>query len=408
MADSIEVPLGIEDFDVVASEVVDGVLEVHVRSTWPAACWHCGSTDVAGHGRHQRRVRDNSCGRPTTLVWHQRRVACRDCGRTSRERHPAIEGARTITERFRHQLFDEACRRPFSEVATDHKVTAYRVVEAFDTYSLAALEELGSPRVLSMDESAFRRRFVFQTVLFDPIARRALTIADGRDRRAAEELLFGLPAQVRAGVETFVCDCHNPFLNAARAALPNARIVVDKFHVVRSVDAAANRVRVRLGHKKNYRGRDGGTARQHNPRNDPAIYRVRWAFAKRRWTLHDDERSRLEAVFAVQPEIAVAWAMKEAFAAIYEAADRADAERRLDTWEHNLAAADVKELSDCWRNLNQWRDEILNYFDDRQTNGYAEGITNKIKVMKRRSYGFTNRDRYRRKVLLTCRPANTG
>lgn len=408
MADSIEVPLGIEDFVVVASELVDGVIEVHVRSTWPAACWHCGSTAVAGHGRHQRRVRDSSCGRPTVLVWHQRRVACRDCGRTSRERHPAIDGARTITARFRRQLFDEACRRPFSEVAAEHRVSAYRVVEAFDALSVLETREVGSPKVLSMDESAFRRRFVFQAVLFDPIARRAIAIADGRDQRAAEELLFGLSAQVRKGVETFVVDCHHPFIKAGRAALPNARIVVDKFHVVRSVDTAANRVRVRIGHKKNYRGRDGGTSRQHNPRNDPAVYRARWTFARRRWALDDQQRAQLAGIFAMNPDVAVAWAMKEAFAAIYEAPDRAEAVRRLNVWEHNLAAADQKELSDCWRNLSTWRDEILNYFDDRQTNGYAEGVTNKIKVMKRRSYGFTNRDRYRRKVLLTCRRPDPG
>ena len=110
----------------------------------------------------------------------------------------------------------------------------------------------------------------------------------------------------------------------------------------------------------------------------------------------------------MHPDVAVAWWMREAFAAIYEAPDRADAARRLDVWEHNLAAANLKELNDCWRNLSRWRDEILNYFDDRQTNGYAEGVTNKIKVMKRRSYGFTNRDRYRRKVLLTCRRPHPG
>jgi transposase len=401
VADSIEIPLGIDDFSVIRTEVVDGVLEAHVRSTFPTACWHCGSTAVVGHGRHLRRVRDRSCGQPTVLVWHQRRFACRDCGRTSRERHTAVEGARSITRRFRRQLFTESCRRPFSEVASDHGVSAYRVVEAFDAYSVSPID-VGSPRVLAMDESSFRKRWVFQTVLFDPVGGRALSIADGRDQRAAAELLFGLSAQVRAGVETLVVDCHPPFLKAAAEALPGARVVVDKFHVLRSMDEAAAKVRRRAGHKKNFRGRDGGISRQHNPRNDPAVYRLRWAFARRRHGLSADEWVELEAVFDHHATVAVAWWMKEAFAAIYEAADRTEAERRLATWEHNLAAAGLKELSDCWRNLSRFREEILAYFDDRQTNGYAEGVTNKIKVMKRRSYGFANRDRYRRKVLLTC------
>lgn len=58
--------------------------------------------------------------------------------------------------------------------------------------------------------------------------------------------------------------------------------------------------------------------------------------------------------------------------------------------------------------MNNFRDELLAYFEDRQTNGYAEGVTNKIKVVKRRSYGFTNQERYRRKVLLTCRRHDPG
>jgi transposase len=53
--------------------------------------------------------------------------------------------------------------------------------------------------------------------------------------------------------------------------------------------------------------------------------------------------------------------------------------------------------------LRPWADQILNYFDDPQTNAYAEGITNKIKVLKRRGYGHRNPDRYRNKVLAITR-----
>lgn len=403
MAEAIEVPLDLSDFEVISSGLVDGELEVHVRSTFTAACWHCGSVAVVGHGRCLRRVRDRSVGHPTVLVWHQRRFACRDCGRTSRERHLTLAGRRAITIRFHRQLFEEACDRPFSEVAAAHRVSHYRVTEAFDTHAPLALDDIGSPRVLALDESSFRRRFNFYTVLFDPIAGGALALAEGRSRRSAEEVLFGLSAQLRAGVQTVVIDCHWPFWQAVQEAIPHARVVADKFHVLRSIDGAANKVRVRVGHKANYRGRDGGTSRQHNPRNDPAVYHLRWEFSRRGANLGAAARARLTAVLGAQPELAVAWAMKEAFAAIYEAPDRAEAERRLEVWEHNLAAAGLKEFSDTWRTLAWWREPILAYFEDRQTNAYAEGVTNKIKVMKRRAYGFRNRARYRHKVLLTCR-----
>jgi transposase len=406
VADRIEIPLALDDFEVESTELIDDVLEVRVHSTFPAACFHCGSTSVRGHGRFDRRLRDRSRGCPTVLVWRQRRWACVDCGRTSRERHPQVCGGQAITARFRRQLFDEACRRPFAEVAADHRVSFYRVIEAFDALAPeAVIHDVGHPRVLSMDESAFRRGLQFQTVLFDPVARRALAVTDGRDQRSAERLLFSLSSQVRAGVETAVIDCHWPFRKAITEAMPHVRVVVDKFHVLRAFDAAAQRVRGRFGRKPRRLqvGRDGGVSRQHNPRNDPAIYRGRWVFMRRAGRLTERDRAELASMIATAPEIGVAYWMKEAFAAIYDSPDRAEAERRLSVWVANLEAAGLLELTQLWRHMQWWREEILAYFEDRQTNAFAEGVTNKIKVMKRRGYGYRNVTRYRHKILLTCR-----
>ena len=72
MGDRIEVPLDLADLEVVASDVIGGVLEVTVQSLFPRGCFRCGSTDVIGHGRCGRRIRDRSCSYPTVLVWQQR------------------------------------------------------------------------------------------------------------------------------------------------------------------------------------------------------------------------------------------------------------------------------------------------------------------------------------------------
>ncbi len=101
MGDRIQVPLELAHFQVVGTDLVDGQLEVTVRSTFPRACFQCGSVDVIGHGRCRRRLRDRAHGYPTTLVWEQRRYRCRDCGRTSRERHPETLGSKRLTARFR-------------------------------------------------------------------------------------------------------------------------------------------------------------------------------------------------------------------------------------------------------------------------------------------------------------------
>ncbi|HET7482954.1 MAG TPA: hypothetical protein VFK89_08850, partial [Actinomycetota bacterium] len=192
MVQAINVPLELKGFEVIASELVDGVIEVEVRSTRPPACHHCGSIDVVGHGRNLRLIRDRACGYPTVLRWLQRRHLCRDCGRTCRERHPALAAGRSVTERLHRRLFERACREPFTDVAASEGVSFYRVVEAFDAHASAPRSVDIAPRVVSLDESAFKKRHSYHTVLSDPERGVILDAVPGRHKGAAVGALLRL------------------------------------------------------------------------------------------------------------------------------------------------------------------------------------------------------------------------
>ena len=187
MNDRIEVPLELEGFRVRGSTVVDGRLEVDVVSEHPPACNHCGSLSVVSHNRHRRRIRDCSVGRPCVLVWHQKRVRCNDCGRTSRERHPQIPGRRSITKRFRRRLYEQAIHGAFSNVATKESVSIYRVIDAFDWYSIKELARPldHAPEVIHIDETSVKKRFRYDTLLFDPAGAGAFDAAEGRTQGSA-------------------------------------------------------------------------------------------------------------------------------------------------------------------------------------------------------------------------------
>lgn len=402
MGDRIEVPLELDHFEVCSTELVDGWLQVTVESTFPKACFHCGSVDVSGHGRHLRRIRDRSCGYPTVLVWRQRRFRCRDCGRTSMERHLSFGGQRRITPRFAAELGAMSCREPWTDLARREKVSWWRVADCFE--ALAATHDPFTgppPSVISIDESSFRSRFVYHTVLSAPELRRPVELVTGRSQLSAFQGLSSLPESWKEAIETVVIDLFWPYRKAVEQVLPGARIVADKFHVLRVVDKAAEKVRIRHGRKITVVGRDGGLARQHNPRFQPAMWRSRWLFLKRHRLLTPDQQDLLIRLFYDHPQVGLAWWLKEAFAEIYQSPNRQEAERRLDLWVHHVEQSGLREFRAAWQVLVYWRDQILNYFDHRHTNAYAEGITNKIKVMKRRGYGHGNPHRYRRKVLLS-------
>lgn len=403
MSDRIEVPIGLDDVEVTGTKLVDGQLEVSIVSTLPAACFHCGSIDVIGHGRFRRRVRDMSLGYPTLLIWSQRRLLCNDCGRSSRERHPAVSGQRRITNRFIVRIGQQACRQPWVEVAASERVSWWRVSQSFE-HALEGFTPTDGPpaRVLSIDEAAFRKRFRYHTIISAPGQRRVVGVTPGRNQSTCETALRALPDAWKDTVETVVIDMFWPFRKAIENVLPDTRIVVDKFHVVRSIDGAAHKVRVRYGRRHTVVGRDGGLSRQHNPRFAPGIWQARWTFGRRHSQLTESQRETLDGLFADHPEIGLAWLLKETFAAIYQADTRTEAEHRLNLWIHHVGQADLPEFSQTWKNVARWKEPILAYFDDRQTNAYAEGITNKIKVLKRRSYGFRNQNRYRDRILMAC------
>jgi transposase len=283
-------------------------------------------------------------------------------------------------------------------------VSWYRVEEAFEHHAGAELDarEIAPPRVLAIDESAFRKRFRFHTVFSDPERGSVIEVIEGHGRSSVSAGLVTLSDLLTGHLETVVMDCHWPTRKAVEEALPDVRIVADKFHVIRSIDTAAQRVRVHHGRRTRPLGPDGVPSRRQRAFL-PGVHRGRGTFMRRCHKLSDPERASLTALFEAIPIIRVAWLLKEEFAAIYDAPDRNEAERRLGVWIDHLNQAGLPEFTKVWKLLQTWREPILAYFDDPVTNAFAEGITNKIKVMKRRSYGFRDPVRYRQKVLLSCR-----
>jgi transposase len=176
----------LEDFEVIDSEVVRDAIEVDVRSLRRPACFDCGSLDVTHYDTTPRRIRDRACGYPVVLRWAQRRFRCADCGAVTRERHPEVAGRRRITQRFRRLLFEQACNEPFVDVAAAERVSSYRVEECFEAFAAAetVARSPAPPRVLSIDESSFRKPLQFHSVLSDPERGVVLDLVEGRGKGA--------------------------------------------------------------------------------------------------------------------------------------------------------------------------------------------------------------------------------
>lgn len=164
--------------------------------------------------------------------------------------------------------------------------------------------------------------------------------------------------------------------NRVKRYLKHATMVFDKFHVFAYLSEAIEQVR-----------RD----EQHRALKEEGYELLkgsRWLWLKDRTRLKRKEHETLEAIMAVNKNLQKAYLLKEDFPAFYACQSREEAEHFLTQWTWRCKQSGLQPFRDLARRLQRWKDGILAYFTHRITNAVSEGINNKIKVLKRRSYGF--------------------
>lgn len=195
-------------------------------------------------------------------------------------------------------------------------------------------------------------------------------------------------------VEVCCADMWDAYHEAVAARLPNARSTVDRFHVMKNLNEAVTQARRTI-------------QRQADETTRAALKGCRWLLVKNRENLTDEQRQRLDAMLSASPELKTCYELKEAFRDWFnQETDRPTAARTLADWLARVQASGLKALQAFTRTIENWRDRILNYFDGRHSNGFAEGVNLKIKMINRRGFGYRNFQHFRLHVLVAFYPVS--
>ena len=187
-------------------------------------------------------------------------------------------------------------------------------------------------------------------------------------------------------VKFFVCDMNPHFRQVARICFPQATIVADKYHVIRQVYWAMEKVRKNEQNKLSKRFRK-------------YFKRSKHLLAKRMENLTPEEMERLALMFEIAPRLADAYRIKNDFLTVIRSKSSIEGKQRLIDWLFSVEVMDLPEFHDCTKAYHNWFREILNSMDVPWTNGYIEGCNNKTKVLKRVSYGMRNFNNFRKRIL---------
>jgi transposase len=364
--------------------VRDGVQHFQVAcATATEACGKCGVVGrLYRHGLETATFRDiPSFGKQVEIRVIVQRYRCRECGGTTNQPLPGMNRKRHMTDRCIEWVVERGIINTFSsvarEVGVDEKtirnicIPAFRERLANHTVDVGP-RKIGLPVILGIDELMLDGKM--RAIFMDVGRGRVLDIIEGHHKWEVARWLFGMHG--REMVQVVTIDMSTAYRDVAKGNLPNATIVIDKFHVQRCANQALDRVRNRARRQATGAGR-------RNPWRGQRLLRMR------EHRLNPQQAMEVDGIVANNPLVKAAYEAKEGFYRIWDAADRADAERRFDAWKATIPADIKREFGRIAGMVERWRKEIFNYFDHAHTNAITENRNGLIKTLYRNGRGYT-------------------
>jgi transposase len=344
-----------------------------------------------------RRVRDlPSAGFRIVLELDVRRVACRNCGTVKRERLDFLADNPHFTKRFALYVGRRCRQASIRDVATELKLDWDTVKTLEMQYMLAQLKRAGTPgpRAIGIDEISIRKGHSYRIVVSDLVRKRPIWFG-GEDRSEASMTQFytWLGASKSHKIKLAVMDMWKPFRNVARNQAPQAAILFDKFHIMRHLGEALDKVR-----KTEYARLSGKDRR--------FIKGQKYNLLSRRDNLTLDGKRSLEILLAANKRLNTAYVLKETFGQLWDYTREGWARRFFDNWRTSLKwqrLAPYERFADM---IDRHWDGIAAYCkpENKVSLGFVEGLNNKIRVFQRRAYGLRDEEYLRLKVLSCMLP----
>ena len=354
-------------------------------------CPRCKAETDQVHDYRIRAVRDLSIrGKPLKLLYRRRRYFCPSCGKRFSEACAFLGKYQRFTYQVTERIMQLLHHRwSMKDIARDTRTSVSGVARCLALYPQGKPREL--PRVLSFDEfkgNANGERF--QCILTAPEERRILDILP--DRRGSTIQSYLRSFSNRQDVQYVVMDMNQGYRDIARAFFPQAKIVIDRFHVARYCTWAMDDVR-------------RAVQKHLLPASRKHFKRSRRLLIARRALLSEEDRAAVDVMLHFSERLYQAYALKELFFQFMDAKSSSTAAKLLSKWFDAYDRLQLPEFSPCRRMLKNWKPYILNAFDCPYSNAFTEGCNNAIKALKRVAFGFRNFSNFRARILQVANPA---
>ena len=350
----------------------------------------------------------DSGGKEVNLIITKRRFNCYKCNKRFTEQLDLNTKDGNISNKTKIQIRKDLLdyNLTINKIAEKNHVSKYIVrKELEEATSMIPNVRKNLPRVISFDEfKADTKEGKYAFILTDPIHKKVLDVLPNRKKEYLVN--YFTHTNNRYSVKFIISDMYEPYLLVQQLMFPHAKYVVDKFHYTRYIMKALDDVRIRL--QKEYGEKSKEYKLLKNKKNVSLLRKysneIDWFVYVKRYKngniIYRTPYMIREELFLISDELKRGYQLKELFLDIINHADYKEAEKQLLDFIDLCKESKIEEFIEASKTIKNWLPYIVNSFiDKRYTNGFTEGINNKIKVIKRIAFGYKSFDFFRKRIL---------
>jgi transposase len=387
-----EALLGLPDYELSRVEHGSGTVTISVTYSGAVTCPFCGGNQLRLRDKRLRRPRHESWGqRHTELEVESRKWRCKDCDKHFWQRFPGLLPRKRATEPFRRSVFqkhwDGINRSRLAQREGIGSATVERWSIDFLRREVSERRRMLCPAVLGIDEHFFTRRKGYATTFCDLKGRQVVDVVLGRSEASLAGYLEKLEG--RQAVRIVCMDLSAVYRALVGKYFPNAKIVADRFHVIRLINhhflACWREI-------------------------DPVASKHRGLVSlmrRHRHNLRPEQQERLEKYLQEHPLLQLIYRFKQKLCYLLLKRHRtkkqcAKLAPRLVAAVEQLQQMPQAQLVQLGQTLASWSEEIARMWRFTRSNGITEGFHTKMEVLQRQAYGFRNFENYRLRVRALC------
>ena len=391
--EKFEIPLDIPEVkieDVALNKKGDIIISVQskVKGT---KCRKCGRTITKHHGcDRQINLRHLPIlGRKAYIRIRPSRYQCPYCDNnpTTTQRLPWYDQRSPHTKAYEKHILLLVVNSTVEDVSIKEDLGYEAVMGIINRHIKYKQDwaEINKLDVIGIDEISLKKGHKdFVTIVTGRIGESTVILGVLQDRKKStvKEFLQEIPIRLRRNIIAVCSDMYEGYVNAAKEVFGKKVVIIDRFHVAKlyrkSLDSLRKKELKRL--------------KKELPEAEyKKLKGAMWILRKKKDKLSDDDLKVMKLLFKHSPQLEKAYTLCSDLTQIFEEdISKYKAKRKIKNWMKRVNKSGLSCFNTFLGTLEKYTDEITNYFHDRQTSGFVEGLNTKIKVIKRRCYGIIN------------------